>query len=144
MAQTARYANRRGVSSIAARTRVYVDGNTVRKIQESPRSRRQLPQQRRRAVSKATRKNRAKAMSMTRGFVVFLTVVLIAILFSCVNYLHTKSQITAQMKSVAALESELTQLKEEKRRLLQSGDDFCGLELYQKNCHRRAGDEISF
>ena len=58
-------------------------------------------------------KNRAKAMSMTRGFVVFLTVVLIAILFSCVNYLHTKSQITAQMKSVAALESELTQLKEE-------------------------------
>ena len=113
MAQTARYANRRGVSSSAARTRVYVDGNTVRKIQESPRSRRQLPQQRRRAVSKATRKNRAKAMSMTRGFVVFLTVVLIAILFSCVNYLHTKSQITAQMKSVAALESELTQLKEE-------------------------------
>ena len=91
MAQTARYANRRGVSSRAARTRVYVDGNTVRKIQESPRSRRQLPQQRRRAVSKATRKNRAKAMSMTRGFVVFLTVVLIAILFSCVNYLDTKS-----------------------------------------------------
>ena len=52
-------------------------------------------------------------MNMTRSFVVFLTIVLIAILFSCVNYLHTKSQITAQMQSVADLESELNQIKEE-------------------------------
>ncbi len=115
MAQTARYANRRGVNSSGRvpRTRVYVDGNTARKIQEPLRSSRQQVQRRNHKVSRAAQKNRRKAMSMTQGFVLFLTVVLIAILFSCVYYLHTKSQITAQMKSVASLESELAQLKEE-------------------------------
>ncbi len=144
MAQTARYANRRGVSSRAARTRVYVDGNTVRKIQESPRSRRQLPQQRRRAVSKATRKNRAKAMSMTRGFVVFLTVVLIAILFSSRKLSTHKVANHSTNEKCSGFGVGTDSVKGGKRRLLQSGDDFCGLELYQKNCHRRAGDEISF
>ena len=117
MAQTARYANRRKANGnrTTVRSRMYVDGNTVRKVQESSGSR----QRQRRAVhtrqpvSKAAQRNRAKTMNMTRGFVVFLTIVLIAILFSCVNYLHTKSQITAQMQSVADLESELNQLKEE-------------------------------
>lgn len=117
MAQTARNANRRqgNRSRTAARTRMYVDGNTVRKYQESTaeRQRRQAASRTRQPVSKAAQRNRAKTMNMTRGFVGFLTVVLIAILFSCVNYLHTKSQITAQMQSVANLETELNQIKEE-------------------------------
>ncbi len=94
---------------------MYVDGNTVRKYQESTaeRQRRQAASRTRQPVSKAAQRNRAKTMNMTRGFVGFLTVVLIAILFSCVNYLHTKSQITAQMQSVANLETELNQIKEE-------------------------------
>lgn len=116
MAQTAGSVNRRRVnrSSRAVGTRMYVDGNTVRKLQEVPRGSRQgYAARRRQPVSKAAQRNRAKARNMTRGFVFFLTIVLVAILFSCVYYLHTKSQITAQMRSVAALESELTQLKEE-------------------------------
>ena len=117
MAQTARYANRRQQNGnrTTVRSRMYVDGNTVRKYQEPPRGRQhqQSASRGKRPVSRAAQRNRVKAMNMTRSFVVFLTIVLIAILFSCVNYLHTKSQITAQMQSVADLESELNQIKEE-------------------------------
>ena len=47
------------------------------------------------------------------GFVVFLSVVCIAILFCSVKYLRYKSEITAKMSTVASLEEELAQLKED-------------------------------
>ena len=50
---------------------------------------------------------------MNWGFVVFLAVVCTAILFCSVNYLRYKSEITAKMRSVANLEEELAQLKED-------------------------------
>ena len=50
---------------------------------------------------------------MNKGFVLFLTAVSIAVLFTCINYLQVKSEITASMKNVANLESELAQLKED-------------------------------
>ncbi len=52
-------------------------------------------------------------MAMNKGFVLFLTAVSIAVLFTCINYLQVKSEITASMKNVANLESELAQLKED-------------------------------
>lgn len=48
-----------------------------------------------------------------QGVVLFLTAVSIAVLFTCINYLQVKSEITASMKNVANLESELAQLKED-------------------------------
>lgn len=82
------------------------DGNAVRKIQATPQ---EVPEQR--PVSRTTSKNRAKAKSMSRGYVLFLTAVSTAALFMCVRYLHLKSEITTQIKQIAVLESNISQLK---------------------------------
>ena len=118
---------------------MYVEGNTVRRIAEVPDRRRQpgrqqpgrrkqtdrnrrsvqaapapaaVPKQKRQ-LSEAAQKNRQKATAVNWGFVVFLAVVCTAILFCSVNYLRYKSEITARMRSVANLEEELAQLKED-------------------------------
>ena len=111
---------------------MYVDGNTVRRLQEVPE--RNIPavrgtQDRRQrkttkasstktarrahAVSRETMRNRQKAMSMGRGFVFFLVVISVAVLFCCVNYLQLRADITGRIKNVAVLESELSELREE-------------------------------
>lgn len=106
---------------------MYVDGNTVRRLQEVPD--RKMPASRgqsvqhssamrtvtagKQGISRETRRNREKAMSMGRGFVAFLAVVSVAVLFCCVNYLQLKSELTGRIKTVASLESEWAQLKEE-------------------------------
>ena len=111
---------------------MYVDGNTVRRLQEVPE--RNIPavrgtQDRRQrkttkapsaktarrahAVSRETMRNRQKAMSMGRGFVFFLAVISVAVLFCCVNYLQLRADITGRIKNVAVLESELSELREE-------------------------------
>ena len=118
---------------------MYVEGNTVRRIAEVPDRRRQPGRQQpgrrkqtdrnrrsvqaapapaavlkqKRQLSEAAQKNRQKATAMNWGFVVFLAVVCTAILFCSVNYLRYKSEITARMRSVANLEEELAQLKED-------------------------------
>lgn len=121
---------------------MYVEGNTVKRIAEVPDRKRQqgrpqgrpqpsrvqTDQKRRRVqsssvpaavsrpkhqLSKEAQKNRQRASAMNWGFVVFLAVVCTAILFCSVNYLRYKSEITARMRTVASLEEELAQLKED-------------------------------
>lgn len=131
MAKTNRPATARRNMNTARRNRgMYVEGSAARRLQEIPERNYPLPQEqirrrrtaaketakaseRTRQVSRKTQRNREKAMSMNRGFVVFLAVVSAAVLFFCVNYLQLKSEITASMKTVASLEAELTQLKED-------------------------------
>ena len=119
---------RRNTNS-AQNARMYVDGNTVRKLQEVParpyypkqapaRERKSAqPQQIRHAkpktVSEEVRQNRERAMGIGKGYVIFLAVVCTAMLFFCIHYLQLKSEITSSMKTVAALESELSDLKED-------------------------------
>lgn len=122
---------RRNVNTARVNKGMYVEGNTARRLQELPQRRnyRQQPPARRnreaeqqqtreiavssRQVSMKAQKNRERAMGMSPGFVVFLAVISVAILFCCINFLQLKSQITGKMKNVAALESELTQLRED-------------------------------
>jgi cell division protein FtsL len=108
---------------------MYVDGSTVRKLQEVPartyeprrapvrRKPEEQPTQvqpkKQKVLSEQTRQNRERAMGMSKGFVVFLTVISVAILFCCIHYLQLKSEITASIKTVASLESELSELKED-------------------------------
>lgn len=105
---------------------MYMDGNTVRRLQEVPsrqyqapgaetarRVRENRPVQKPRQVSSQAQRNRAKAQSMGKGFVLFLAVVSVAVLFCCVNYLQLKSELTGKMKTVASLETELSQIKED-------------------------------
>lgn len=125
-------ATRRKQNSAGNSRGVYVEGNAVRRLQEVPERRRKPPQADRaraarkaeadrrtksanpnRQLSRQAQRNREKALNMNRGFVVFLAVVSVAVLFFCVHYLQLKAEVTAQIKEVAALESELTQLRED-------------------------------
>jgi cell division protein FtsL len=107
---------------------IYVEGNAARRLQEVPARQRPAasPEKRQRPEPKAERpvpqshqlsreaqRNRARAKSMSSSFVVFLAAVSVAILFFSVHYLQLKSEITSSMKTVASLESELSQLKED-------------------------------
>ena len=121
---------RRGRESVRNARGTYVDGNTVRRLQEVPyrpypasgmpaERRRKVKKpasqtvRRSREVSREAIRNRRKAMSMGKGFVVFLAVMCAAVLFFCVTYLQLRSDITGRIKNVAALESELSELKED-------------------------------
>lgn len=112
---------------------VYVDGNTVRKVQEIPepreyrqpersaRRKKAKPQlkieqeviRQRRAPSKEVQRNRTKANSMNRNFAVFLAVLGVVIVFSSINYLRLKTECTSKRSQIASLESELAELKED-------------------------------
>lgn len=108
---------------------MYVDGNAVRKLQEVPERRggqrpprKKAVQEPQKTVRSATesreihrqiKKNREKAEGITRGFIIFLTIVCILLLPVTVQYLRLKAEITTSKKHVAVLESELTGLKEE-------------------------------
>ena len=143
MAKTSRTETaRRNVNSArSGKSRVYTDGNTVRRVVEVPERRPSQYKQgtvprrkqahssasRNRAAKKQVRstaarphtssrdlqRNREKALGMSKGFVVFLTLMCAAILYCSVNYLQYKSQITTKMKNVAILESELAQIRED-------------------------------
>lgn len=90
----------------------YVDGNTARKVQTRPRPvKKKQEVQTVKVVSQKAKRNREKATSTSPGFVVFLAVVCVAILFTCVNYLQMKSEITGKAKTLANLEAEYSQLK---------------------------------
>lgn len=87
----------------------YMDGNAVRRMQAvpAPAPQHKTPKQ----VSHRAQVNRDRALSMNPAFVLFLTLVSIAILFACVNFLQMKSEITRKANTLAVLESEYSQLK---------------------------------
>jgi cell division protein FtsL len=64
-------------------------------------------------LSEQARKNQLKALNTNRGFVFFLTLAMIAVMGCCVNYIRLKSEYTAKMGTVANLEAELAQIKED-------------------------------
>ena len=120
MAQTARRGAPHGGNS-SRRRNMYVDGNTVRRLQTSPlpypdeerRRRSASPYRAPRQLSASAKRNRERAMAIGRGYVIFLVAVCIAILYFSVNYLQLQTRITSQKKVVANLESELSQLRED-------------------------------
>ena len=100
------YRKRHSVDS-RVNTGYYVDGNTVR-VAPAQWEEEQIKE---RQVSKKTRNNRTKAMSMSRGFVVFLSAMSIVAMFMCVSYVQLKTEITRQTKKIASLQTDLNDLK---------------------------------
>lgn len=87
-------------------TGYYVDGNTVRRVEE-------VPQRKKKQVSTAAQKNRARNMQMSKGYVMFLAVMCVAVLFACVHFLKLKSELTEQKSQLTAEELKYSQLKAE-------------------------------
>ncbi len=93
------------------REQLYISGNTARQLDYEPRKATGQEEHHKKTVSAAARKNRVKAMRMGKGYVLFLAVVSAIALVLCVNYLQLRSQLTTQLKEIAAQESELSTLK---------------------------------
>lgn len=86
--------------------RSYIEGNTVRKLDTV----KELQQPVRRE-NRAVRKNRDRALYMNLPYVLFLSVALIITGIMLIGYLQAQSQLTVSVKRVAALESQLNDMK---------------------------------
>ena len=103
--------NRRRVDSYRDRTiTAYAyDGSAARKLEELPD---QYEEHRaRRRKKKKSASAAGLRYSVSRGFVLFLAVVCVAVSALCVLYLSQKSAITTQYEEIAALETQYSQLK---------------------------------
>ena len=65
------------------------------------------------ALSENTLRNREKANGIGKGYVIAITVICCAILFSCIRYLQLQTQITAVKKQINSLETTYSQIKED-------------------------------
>ena len=95
----------------------YVNGSTVRQLEAQPirreridRTKIQEEQQKKRRRN-AARRNRERALHMSRSYVAFLTLCVGVVAFAAVALVQIQSQVTQRMEHIAALESQITDLK---------------------------------
>lgn len=93
-------------------SQMYVYGNTVTKPAYEPKQRTPKPRQPEK-VSTQVKKNRRKALHMSKSYVVFLAAAAILALVVCVNYVQLQSQITSRSKNITVLQEKLASMKEE-------------------------------
>lgn len=89
------------------RNHMYIYGNTARQLDV----REEIRRKPKRAHNNAVRKNREKAMFMNPAYVLFLAFALIVSGMILINYIRLQSDITNSLNHIAALESELNDLK---------------------------------
>ena len=102
-------------------SRIYVDGNTVRKLEAMPDYRRQQEEERRREEQRrqeiqrrnkqAARRNSEKAMQMSRGYVVFLSFAAMVTALVAVAYIQIQSDVSSRLKNISTVESRVAGLK---------------------------------
>ena len=131
----ARKSSRRVNSRAEQQERYEVWGNTVRKAEAIPEER----PRRKSGVSRRAQRNRARAVQMSRGYVVFLAVVSVAALLMCVRYLKLKAEITTQTSEIASLESALNELKADNDALYNTVTASVDLEQIHKEAMDRLG-----
>ena len=131
----ARKSSRRVNSRAEQQERYEVWGNTVRKAEAIPEER----PRRKSGVGRRAQRNRARAVQMSRGYVVFLAVVSVAALLMCVRYLKLKAEITTQTSEIASLESALNELKADNDALYNTVTASVDLEQIRKEAMDRLG-----
>lgn len=94
----------------------YISGNTVREldapVRHDKKTREEIENARKRKNRRnAARRNRQRAMEMSRGYVAFLTVCVLITAMTAVLFVRMQSQMTTRMKNVANLESQVTDLR---------------------------------
>ena len=92
------------------RQETYIDGAAVRKLQVKERPVRRRVREGRPQLHTA---RRTKTQHMSIGYVLFLTAALGAAMWVCVGYLKLQADNTARVKNIAALETQLSTLKDE-------------------------------
>lgn len=95
----------------------YVNGSTVRQLEAQPVRRERIDrtkikeEQQKKRRRNAARRNRERALHMSRGYVAFLTLCVGVVAFAAVALVQTQSQVTQRREHIAALESQITDLK---------------------------------
>ncbi len=85
----------------------YMQGSAVRKLDVT----REIEQSPKKKLSNTARKNREKAEHMSAGYVLFLSLALVATGCILVGYIKLQSDITNSIKNIARLERQLNDLK---------------------------------
>ncbi|MCH5275500.1 MAG: cell division protein FtsL [Lachnospiraceae bacterium] len=85
----------------------YTDGNTARQLDV----RRINENEPRKRLSNEARKNRERAYHMDLGYVVFLALALFVAGYVLIGYIQMQADLTSQIETIAALESELNSLR---------------------------------
>lgn len=117
---------------------MYVYGNTVPKPEYAPERRVSEPPKKKK-VSRQVRKNRKKALHMSPGYVVFLSVAAILALVICVNYVQIQSRLTSHSKNITALQEELANMKEENSTKYNAVMDSVNLEEVREKAQKDLG-----
>lgn len=96
-----------------SRPTAYVEGNTVRKLNTLPeREHREVRErEENRQAERAARANRQKAMQMSPGYILFLTMAVLMTVAVCIGYIQLQSEINGRMRNIATLESQILDLK---------------------------------
>ena len=95
----------------------YVNGSTVRQLEAQPIRRERIDrtkiheEQQKKRRRNAARRNRERALHMSRSYVAFLTLCVGVVAFAAVSLVQIQSQVTQRMEHIAALESQITDLK---------------------------------
>ena len=95
----------------------FVNGSTVRQMEAQPvrqprTDRRKIEEnQRRKRRRNAAKRNRERALHMSKGYVTFLSACVVVVAFAAVSLIQIQSQVTQRMEHIAALESQITDLK---------------------------------
>lgn len=96
----------------------YVDGNTVRRMEAAPDYRRirkekieREKEEELRRRKRQARRNQERALRMSRSYVAFLTVAVMVFGVFAGTYIKLQSDVTARMKKISSLESQISDLK---------------------------------
>jgi len=101
----------------------YEYGNTVRRMEEIPsgepdyhserlkRRQERREAERKRRHRRAARRNRERALSMSAGYVTFLSVCAVIVALTAVAYVSLQSSLTIRQEQIAELETEISDLK---------------------------------
>lgn len=93
------------------RNRAYVYGTAVpKRVPETlpERKEKQTPK-----IDKHIKRNRNRVLQMTLGYVSFLTVVAVAVVFVCIQCLQVQANITKRTRNIASLTSQVNELRQE-------------------------------
>ncbi|MCM1047837.1 MAG: cell division protein FtsL [Clostridiales bacterium] len=100
----------------------YVHGSAARRLDVT----REIEKEPKKKLSNTARKNREKAEHMSPGYVLFLSLALIATGYILLGYIRLQSDITNTIENISSLERELNDLKlandEEYNRITSSVD----------------------
>lgn len=113
----------------------YVYGNVVTKPAYEPGGQYEEPKREKRTSSQV-RKNRKKALHMSPGYVMFLTVAAVIALVVCINYVQLQAQITSRSKNITAMQEELAELREENNTRYNAVLDTVNLEEVRKKADK--------